>query len=99
MRITRFTEQDSGTLAVVTANLPTNIIMDFRGFDSSISLILRGGILVSIGNFPESSSPAMLVGLMLVGGLGASHHRAGQKITTDYTFKRKEPTNDERHNE
>ena len=28
--------------------------MDFRGFDSSIILILRGGILMSIGDFPES---------------------------------------------
>ena len=52
-----------------TANLRTNI-MDFRGFDSSIILILRGGILVSIGDFPESLSQAMLVGLMLVGKPG-----------------------------
>ena len=32
--------------------------MDFRGFDSSIILILRGGILMSIGIFPESLSQA-----------------------------------------
>ena len=44
-----------------TANLPTNIV-DFRGFDSSMILILRGGILMSIGDFPESLSRAMLVG-------------------------------------
>ena len=59
----------------LTPNLPTNIV-DFRGFDSSIILIQRGGILpesliyMSIGNFPESLSQAMLVGVMLVGGLG-----------------------------
>ena len=29
-------------------------ILDVREFDSSIILILRGGILVSVGNFPES---------------------------------------------
>ena len=52
-----------------TPNLPTNIV-DFRGFDSIIILILRGGILTSIGNFPESLSQAVLVGVILVGGLG-----------------------------
>ena len=44
--------------------------MDFRGFDSSIILILRGGLPRPIGDFPESSSQAMLVGTMLVGKLG-----------------------------
>ena len=48
---------------------PTNMV-DFRGFDSSTISILRGGILMSIGNLPESLSPAMLVGMMLVGRLG-----------------------------
>ena len=43
--------------------------MDFRGFDSSVILILRGGILTSIGDFPESLSQAILVGTMLVGKL------------------------------
>ena len=52
-----------------TANLPTNI-MDFGGFDSSIILMLRGGLLMSIGNFLESLSQAILVGIMLVGRLG-----------------------------
>ena len=52
-----------------TPNLPTNIV-DFRGVDSSTILILRGGILMSIGDFPESLSQAMLVGTMLVGRLG-----------------------------
>ena len=35
-----------------TANLCTKIL-DFRGFDSSRILISRGGILMSIGDFPE----------------------------------------------
>ena len=46
------------------------LTLDFRGFDSSVVLNLRGGILRPIGDFPESLSPAMLVGVMLVGGLG-----------------------------
>ena len=44
-----------------TPNLPTNIV-DFRGFDSSIISIERCGILMSIGDLPESLSQAMLVG-------------------------------------
>ena len=36
-------------------------IMDVRGFDSSIILILRGGIPGPIWNFLESLSPAILV--------------------------------------
>ena len=44
--------------------------MDVRGLDSSIILILRGGILMSIGDFPESLSQSILVGIMLVGRLG-----------------------------
>ena len=40
-----------------TASLRTSTkILDFRGFDSNIILSLRGAILVSIGNFPESLS-------------------------------------------
>ena len=46
-------------------NLPTNIV-DFRGFDSSIILIERGGIPKSIG-ISSSLTQAMLVGTMLVG--------------------------------
>ena len=53
------------------ANLRTNI-MDFRGFDSSIILIIVGGILMSIGDFPESLSQAILAGIMLVGRLGVA---------------------------
>ena len=54
-----------------TANLPTNVV-DFRGFDSSIVLIYRGGIPRCIRDFPESLSQAILVlvGIMLVGRLG-----------------------------
>ena len=52
-----------------TANPRTNI-MDFRGFDSRTMLISRGGIPRPIGNFPESLSQAILVGIMLVGRLG-----------------------------
>ena len=52
----------------VTPNLPTNIV-DFRGLDSSIILIIRGGIPMSIRDFQEDLSQAMLVGVMLVGGL------------------------------
>ena len=52
-----------------TPNLPTNIV-DVRGFDSSIILNLRGGILRPIGNLPEILSQAMLVRIMLVGNLG-----------------------------
>ena len=44
--------------------------VDFKGFDSSIILILSGGILMSTGDFPESLSQAILVGIMLVGRLG-----------------------------
>ena len=51
------------------ANLRTKIL-DFRGFDSSRILILRGGILMSIGNFPEILSQRILVGIILVGRLG-----------------------------
>ena len=50
----------------LTANIRTNI-MDFRGFDSSRILKLRGGIPRAIGDFPESLSQAILVGIMLVG--------------------------------
>ena len=48
------------------ANLRTNA-MGFGGF---IILILRGGTPRPIGNFLESSSQAILVGIMLVGRLG-----------------------------
>ena len=53
------------------ANLCTKIL-DFRGFDSSRVLILRGGVLMSIGDFPESLSQAILAGRFLVGRLGVA---------------------------
>ena len=43
-----------------TANLRTKFV-DFRGFDSNRILNSRGGIVRSIGNFPESLSQAILV--------------------------------------
>ena len=54
----------SGSLELskgITSNLRTKI-MDFRGFDSSVILSLRGGIPRPIGNVPESLSEAILVG-------------------------------------
>ena len=58
-------------LKVIAANLRTKIL-DFRGFDSSRILILRDGILVSIGNLQEILSRRILVGIILVGRLGAA---------------------------
>ena len=58
-------------ILIITANLRTKIL-DFRGFDSSVILFLRCGILMSIGDPPESLSQAILVGIMLVGRLGAA---------------------------
>ena len=46
---------ESVTRQFSTANLRANI-MDFRGFDSSIILIRRGGILRPIGDFLVDAS-------------------------------------------
>ena len=46
-------------------------ILDCRGFDSSRILILRGGLLMSIGNFQEVLSQRILAGILLVGRSGA----------------------------
>ena len=54
---------------MIAANLCTKIL-DFRGFDSSMILILRGGLLMSIGNSLEILSQPILVGILLVGRLG-----------------------------
>ena len=54
---------------MLTANLRTKIL-DFRGFASSIILILRGGIPMSIGNYPENLSQGILAGIILAGRLG-----------------------------
>ena len=55
----------------------------FRGFDSSIMLILRGGIPRPMGDFPESLSQAMLVEVMLVGRLGVQSASQVQSRDTD----------------
>ena len=60
----------------LTANLRSKIL-DFGGFDSSIILILRRGILMSKGNFPESLSQAILVAIML-GRLGVLSPASGR---------------------
>ena len=52
-----------------TAN-PRTKILDFRGFDSSRILKLRGGILMSTGNLLEIPSQQILAGIILVGRLG-----------------------------
>ena len=54
--------------------------MDFGGFDSTIILILRGGIPRPVGNFPESLSQAILEGIILVGRLGVTHEQRYLKI-------------------
>ena len=56
--------------------------MDFTGFYSSIILNLRGGILASIGDFPESLSQQILVGIMLAGRLGVTITTMTTTITT-----------------
>ena len=75
----------------LTANLRTKI-MDFRGFDASRILILRGGIPRPIGDFPESLSRAILLGIILVGRLGvispttsSKEHLESQKKYLDLT--------------
>ena len=62
----------------------TNIV-DFRGFDSDIIFTQRGGILMSIGNFPESLSQAILVGIILVGRLGVESRRVLQGVSRRVT--------------
>ena len=53
---------NSGILIRATAVRPISLLtLNFRGFDSSIMLILRGGILRPAGSFPENLNQAMLV--------------------------------------
>ena len=54
-----------------TANLRTKNL-DFRGFDSSIILILRGGILRSVRIFLESLSQQILAGIISAGRSGVA---------------------------
>ena len=66
---------------VSTAKLPTKILY-FRGFDSSITLISRGGIPMSTGKFPEIVSQQILVGMILVGRLGVEReHMAFSRVS------------------
>ena len=51
-----------------TANLQAKIL-DFRGFDSSMVLTSRGGILMATGTFPEMPSQAILAGIISAGRL------------------------------
>ena len=61
-----------------TANLRTKTL-DFRGFDSSIVLNLRGRIPRPIGNFREVLSQAILsVGRILIGRLGVHEAQSAQ---------------------
>ena len=50
-------------------------ILGFRGFDSSIILILRGGIPRPEGNFLEILSQQVLVWTILAGRLGVPPQR------------------------
>ena len=60
-----------------TANLLTKTL-DFRGFDSSVMLMSRGGIPRSIGKFPEVSSQRNL------GRVNLSISRETGRIRTGY---------------
>ena len=56
-----------------TASPRTKIkILDFRGFDSSIILIVSGGILAPMGDFPEISNQGILAEIILVGRFDVS---------------------------
>ena len=59
-RVPRGAGRADGQESTDTASLRTRIL-DFRGFDSSRTLILRGGMLMSMGNFPGSLSQGILV--------------------------------------
>ena len=63
-----------------TANLRTKIL-DFRGIDSSIILVLRGGIPRPMGNFPEIKSQPILVWIILVGRLSVAQ---GGAVSTHF---------------
>ena len=67
----RATALQRAKACLLTPNLPTKIV-DLGGFDSSVMSLLRGRIPRPIGDFPESLSQAMLVGIMLAGRLGVA---------------------------
>ena len=60
---------DTMLLRPNTANLRTKILY-FRGFDSNIISISRGGILRSVGTFLEDLSQQIIAGTVLVGRSG-----------------------------
>ena len=78
-----------------TANLRTKIL-DSRGSDSGRILILRGGILMSTGNSPESLNQAILAGRILVGRLGEAGGRAPPHLLDD-AVQREAPEHRPRH--
>ena len=70
----------------LTANPRANIV-GFRGFGSSIILILRGTSLRPIGDVLESLSQAMLVGCNVGGEIGRSG-RVPRKTSSSETPQR-----------
>ena len=55
------------------ANLRTKI-PDLRGFASSSRILIsRGEMFMSTGEFPESLSQGILIGIIIVGRLGVNH--------------------------
>ena len=62
-------------ICICTANIRTEI-RDFGGFDSSIFLNVRGGILMSIGNVQDNLSQQILAWRLLVGRLGVDYVRS-----------------------
>ena len=78
-----------------TTNL-RNEIMDLRGFDSGIISILRGGIPKPVGSFPESLSQRILVGMILVGRLGAE--RQQRALSTRMSSSCTNSINQNKHN-
>ena len=62
------------TFRYLSTPSPPTKSLDFRGFDSSRLLMLRGGYShvrrILIGGLPESLTQGLLAGKLLVGGLG-----------------------------
>ena len=78
--------------SVSESRLPTGALLGCRPpqhqhlVDSSIILILRGGILMSVGNFPETLSQGILVGIL---GVWTGAVRIG--TTSSRTLKQRFP--------
>ena len=77
----------SAEVAPSTANLRANI-MDFRGFDSSIILMLRGEIPRPIGSFPESLSQAILSRDSVSRGMGRTREGPPDPVSFEPDFPR-----------